>query len=64
MLYRAYGAGDRLLYVGISQNIRSRITDHCRGAVWWDLVVKLELTIYPDRGSLEEAERTGCTRTS
>jgi predicted GIY-YIG superfamily endonuclease len=46
-VYRFFGAGDELLYVGCTFNVRTRMDQH-RGALdWYHLVVKITLEWHP-----------------
>ena len=56
-LYRLFDENDRLLYVGITWNVRDRFYAHKADKVWWDDVARHELEEYPDRDSVLEAER-------
>lgn len=53
-LYRFYG-GRRLLYVGITDNVSTRFTDHAKKA-WWSEVTNIAFTTYADRAAALEAE--------
>jgi hypothetical protein len=55
-LYRLFDEDDRLLYVGITWNVRNRFYAHKADKVWWDDVVRHELEEYPDRDSVLKAE--------
>lgn len=56
-VYRAYGSRARLVYVGISKNYKSRISQmHGKHAAWWNLVERWEVAAYPSRALAEAAE--------
>lgn len=56
-LYRFYGAGDTLLYIGITADLPTRITDHSDEKAWWLGVARITVEHYPDRASVLEAEK-------
>ncbi|MFD3762092.1 GIY-YIG nuclease family protein [Streptomyces sp. NPDC058622] len=37
-VYRLYDAEERLLYVGITMNVKQRFADHQRLKFWWHLL--------------------------
>jgi hypothetical protein len=55
-LYRLYDRNDKLLYVGISVRVETRLKEHKTSKVWWDDVVRYELETFPDRASVLAAE--------
>ncbi|MGW8679633.1 type II toxin-antitoxin system prevent-host-death family antitoxin [Streptomyces sp. NPDC055817] len=57
-LYRLFGAGDRLLYVGISTQPETRWTQHAADKPWWPLVLSRKVEWHPTRKEAEAAERT------
>ena len=56
-LYRFFGAGDALLYVGLTVRLPTRLRDHHRGKAWWDEVARMTVQRYPNRPEVVEAER-------
>lgn len=57
-LYRYYGPGDDLLYVGISLNAIQRAIDHRRrGASWWTLWERCTVERFDTREQAAQAER-------
>lgn len=56
-LYRFYGAGDILLYVGLTVDLPTRLNKHRSDKPWWTLVVRMTIEHHPDRISVEQAER-------
>lgn len=55
-VYRAYDAQERLLYVGISMNLISRLTNHQRTA-WWSAVDEITVQWFEGREPAKAAER-------
>jgi len=53
LVYYHWGADDRLLYVGVTNNMPSRLKAH-RRSIWWDDVARITAT---DCGSRSEALR-------
>ncbi|MGQ9348922.1 GIY-YIG nuclease family protein [Mycolicibacterium gilvum] len=56
-LYRLYDKGGRLLYVGITDNCFRRWKEHSKDKEWWRHVHQFTQDWYPDRQSVEAAER-------
>lgn len=56
-LYRFYGAGGTLLYIGITADLPTRLTNHRDDKAWWLGVTNVTVEHYPDRTSVLEAER-------
>lgn len=56
-LYRLYDGAGVLLYVGISSNFSGRLAQHGRDKQWWESVASVRVEHYPDRASVEAAER-------
>lgn len=61
-LYRAFGADGELLYVGISNSVLRRITEHGTTKDWWMNVTRTESEWFPTRVEAEEAERVAIQR--
>lgn len=57
VLYRMFDADGSLLYVGITVHVGGRFDHHRRNKPWWTDVARIELQHFPDRGSVEDAER-------
>ena len=55
-LYRLYGAGDELLYVGISGPWATRMASHARKKGWWNQVQTIKREILPSRAAALAAE--------
>jgi hypothetical protein len=56
-LYRFYGAGGTLLYIGITNEIPRRLKEHNGDKPWWLGVANITVEHYPSRKSVLEAER-------
>lgn len=57
-LYRCYGPGDDLLYVGLSVDPDNRLQQHVTQSRWWDEVERVTVHGgFPDRESGRIAER-------
>lgn len=56
-LYRLFDKGGQLLYVGITDNCFRRWKEHSRDKQWWGRVHQFTQDWYPDRRSVELAER-------
>lgn len=57
ILYRFYDAGDRLLYVGITNSPPARFRQHRGGKDWWDTVTAITLERFHSRADLAAEER-------
>ena len=55
-LYRFYGEGGALLYVGITANLESRWLDHERLKPWWPQVARKTFEWHEDRPAALKAE--------
>lgn len=55
-LYRFFDADGRLLYVGISDNIRSRWGHHRNHKSWWPDVARATVELFDTWGAAAEAE--------
>lgn len=53
-VYRLYGPRDRLLYVGVTNNLQRRLAQHWADKSWWDEVVRYEAVPY--HGQRQRAE--------
>jgi predicted GIY-YIG superfamily endonuclease len=55
-LYRLYAAGDVLLYVGFTGELKSRFGQHAKTQPWWPDVVRKTIVWYPTRAEADAAE--------
>lgn len=55
-LYRYYDDTDRLLYIGISDELTGRVSGHSKGSPWMDFAVRSTITRYPSRAKAAAAE--------
>lgn len=55
-LYRLYGETDTLLYIGITENLGTRMDHHASTKAWWRSVARLTVDMLPDREAAEAAE--------
>lgn len=60
-LYRLYNKGGALLYVGITNNYLRRWNQHAKEKSWWPEVHNFTQDWFPDRASVEAAERHAIT---
>jgi len=60
-LYRLYGAHDRLLYVGITNNPTVRWASHSATQPWWHLVVRKDVEWFDSRSEALIAEKKAVT---
>ncbi|MEU8197435.1 hypothetical protein AB0C10_26965 [Microbispora amethystogenes] len=60
-LYRYYDAQDRLLYVGITDNLIGRTMDHVQRSSWSEFATRATIERYPTRKEADEAERAAIT---
>jgi excinuclease UvrABC nuclease subunit len=61
-LYRLYDSAGRLLYVGISHDVHSRIRTHRTDKHWGAEVADARLEVYPTRASALSAEANAIRR--
>lgn len=57
VLYRMRNTEKDLLYVGISNDPKSRWEDHAEGKSWWLEVASVEIEHFANREDVERAER-------
>ena len=57
-LYRAYDADDRLLYIGITDDVYRRLDKHAVHSPWAVHATKITLERHPDRETATAAERS------
>lgn len=55
-LYRLYAADDRLLYVGITDNLKRRFGQHAADKAWWPEVSRRTVSWHASRDAAEAAE--------
>ncbi|MFC4588641.1 GIY-YIG nuclease family protein [Sphaerisporangium corydalis] len=55
-LYRLYGIGDQLIYIGITENLGRRLKRHALTQRWWHRVVRIEVELYNNRDQADAAE--------
>ena len=56
-IYRLFDEGDRIIYVGISNNPRARWEGHAADKPWWADVATREIEWFETRADAERAER-------
>lgn len=57
-VYRVRDKVGRLLYVGVTRDVRKRLAEHRRDSwPWWDAYASHDSESFPDRGSAEKAEQ-------
>lgn len=56
LVYRAYDAAGRLLYVGTTRNLGSRLQTHNTQSWWFGLVDRITTEVYGDTTSAKAAE--------
>lgn len=56
-LYRFFGSGGTLLYIGITNSIPRRLMQHGGDKDWWTGVANVAVEHYPTREAVLEAER-------
>lgn len=56
ILYRLYGVGGKLLYVGVTSNVRARLLQHANSKSWWPQVRRTETVEYASRDEALKAE--------
>jgi predicted GIY-YIG superfamily endonuclease len=56
VLYRLRDSSGDLLYVGVTNSIPARFAHHASRKPWWSEVADCQVTFYPDRTSLMQAE--------
>ncbi|MEU0493458.1 helix-turn-helix domain-containing protein [Nocardiopsis sp. NPDC006139] len=57
VLYRYYDEEDLLLYIGISNDMRHRLSGHEKASTWMDFAVRSTIERFPTRDEAEAAER-------
>lgn len=56
-LYRFFGEGDALLYVGLTVHLPTRLVDHHDKKPWWRQVERMTVQWWPSREAVVAAER-------
>jgi hypothetical protein len=56
-VYRVFGDGQQLLYIGSSERPRQRWHEHRSRTPWWSQALRYSLTWLPDRDAAYEAEQ-------
>lgn len=56
-LYRHFGIGSKLLYVGISYNALHRLCSHASNSTWYEEIIKVEIEHYPSLRLALDAEK-------
>lgn len=55
-LYRLFNAKTKLIYVGVTDNLKARMGHHARKQPWWPEVARKTIEWYPNRAEAEAAE--------
>jgi excinuclease UvrABC nuclease subunit len=55
-LYRHFDSESRLLYVGISDNVKKRLAQHERASWWWPRVNRITIEHFGTRAEAAAAE--------
>lgn len=61
-VYWLYDAEDRVLYIGCSHQLTTRLEAHARQKEWWNRVSRVEVERYTDRATARTAEATAIRR--
>lgn len=56
VVYRVYDADDRLIYIGCSQNLEQRMSNHRNQSWWIYLAARVESQAYSDLAAARQAE--------
>ena len=57
ILYRFYGDGDQLLYIGVTADPGKRMSAHSQNKPWWNLVRNITMQNFPNRMQLMRSEK-------
>src|SRR5437762_2873721 len=57
VVYRLYDAEGRLLYVGITETLRTRLLQHAKDKAWWPTVAYRRIACHAGRAAAEREER-------
>ena len=55
-LYRLYARDGALLYVGVTEDLKTRFSQHAANKSWWKDVARKTVAWYPNRVAAEAAE--------
>jgi len=55
-VYRLYGSGGQLLYIGMTNNLDARFRFHALTKHWWHLVERRAFDWHPNRGAARREE--------
>ena len=56
IVYRAFSKNNDLLYIGVTQNLKSRVSTHKSSKEWWGEVDRIDEESFDDRISALKAE--------
>lgn len=56
IVYRAFSKNNDLLYIGVTQNLKSRVSTHKSSKEWWGEVDRIDEESFDDRISAMKAE--------
>ena len=56
IVYRAFSKNNDLLYIGVTQNLKSRVSTHKSSKEWWGEVDRIDEESFGDRISAMKAE--------
>jgi hypothetical protein len=56
-VYRLFDADDRLLYVGVTENVKARFSHHASSKPWWPDVARHTVEWMDNRDDAEAAEK-------
>lgn len=56
-VYRLFDEHGDLLYVGITDNVKTRLSQHAAVQPWWHQVVDVKVLLVPTRKEAEQVER-------
>lgn len=56
IVYRAFSKDNELLYIGITQDLKSRVSTHKSSKEWWGEVDRIDEESFDDRVSAMKAE--------
>jgi len=60
-VYRLFDADARLIYIGCTYNVESRLKSH-RHVMWWaPQIARIKITVHPTKAAAHEVERAAIT---